>query len=49
MNTLVYMENITMGGTPIIRYLSYREKKVVIDHTVPLTNLGCEFKILSSD
>ena len=49
MNTLVYMENITMGGTPIIRYLSYREKKVVIDHTVPFTNLGCELKFFSSD
>ena len=48
MTTLVYMENLTEGGTPIIRYLSYIEKNVVIDHTVPLTNLGCEFKLFSS-
>lgn len=48
MNTLVRMENLADGGDPVVRYLSYMATKVIIDPSVQLTYLGCEFHIFSS-
>jgi hypothetical protein len=46
--TIVRMENLTNDGIPVARYLSYNMTMVVIDPNMPLTNMGCEFKLLSS-
>jgi hypothetical protein len=45
LQTLVRMENLADGAPPFARYLSYNATKVLIDPTVQLTYLGCEFHI----
>jgi hypothetical protein len=46
--TIVRFENLMDNGYPIARYLTYSPSDVLIDPNVRLINLGCEFKILSS-
>jgi hypothetical protein len=41
------MDNLTNNGTPVARYLSYTQNRVIMDPSVPFTYMGIEVKILS--
>lgn len=47
LNTIVQMDNLTNNGTPVARYLSYTQNRVILDPSVSFTYMGIEIKILS--